>query len=137
MASVIGQLIVDRTGDDALDDGDRDAMVTKLASAISGVVSSGVYAVAGGTGNAITVSPSPAFPGYSAGQEINVLITNANTGAVTINVSGAGVRDVRALGGTALDSGALVVGQVAKLVYDGTRFLLVNAAFAPTPAPGR
>jgi len=90
----------------------------------------------GGTGNAITLSPSPAIASYTAGQVFRFLSASANTGAVTVNVSGLGVKNVRNNNGAmALVSGDITANTVQQIIYDGTQFILVNLqSFGPGAA---
>lgn len=96
-----------------------------------------VYAVAGGTANAITVDLSPALIGYVGGTSIEFRASNNNTGAATININGLGARDIYKLSGGALvpiSAGDIVSGVVYRVTYDGTQFQVTNAEFSP-PAP--
>ena len=76
----------------------------------------------GGTGNAITLAPSPSYSSYAQGMLLRFAVKTANTGAVTVNVNGLGVKNVVKVGNEALDSGDFAVGNVVWLQYDGTRF---------------
>ena len=77
----------------------------------------------GGTANAITLTlpTESAIPAYAFGQRVVFIAGAANTGAVTVNVSGRGVKAVTA-GGAALGGGELVAGAAYTLFYDGTAF---------------
>lgn len=105
-----------------------------------------VYAAAGGTANALTATPSPAVLDYTEGLMLMVRVTVDNTGAPTINVSGLGAKAIWHRYGAPLVAGELLAGEMALLVYDGTRFIHVNGArkrpgtpdwwTANTPPPG-
>lgn len=82
--------------------------------------------IAGGTANALTASATIAPLAYQAGQRWSVTAALANTGPVTININGLGVRTVTKFGGTALVAGDIVAGQVLVLQDDGTRLQMVN-----------
>lgn len=91
----------------------------------------GMYSASvGGTGNAITLTPTPAMTAYAAGQLVSFKAAASNTGATTVNISGLGAKDIRRNDGaaTALVSGDIVTGQICVLGYDGTRFLLVSGS---------
>lgn len=80
----------------------------------------------GGTGNAITLAPTLSPNSYVAGQYFSFVATSANSGAVTVNVSAMGVKDVKTDTGNPLKSGDIVVNQLLQLKYNGTYFYLVN-----------
>lgn len=88
--------------------------------------------------NALTgVGSSTVTVGYPRGVAFRFLPVNTNTGAVTINISGLGVKNVTKYGTTALVAGDLVVGSWAFITYDGTQFQLLNPLSAPTNVTGR
>ena len=80
---------------------------------------------AGGTANAITISLTPSPGAYVAGQVFNFLANADNTGNVTLNVSGIGVKAVKKANGVQLSAGDLKVGQPVSVIYNGTDFLLI------------
>ncbi len=82
----------------------------------------------GGTGNAYTISPSPAITGYGSWQLFLVRPDRANTGAATLNVNGLGTRNLRyvdpATGNvTDFASGELAAHRAFIAAYDGTQFI--------------
>lgn len=80
----------------------------------------------GGTADAVTITPDPAVTSYRAGLRY-ILVTggSANTGAVTLAVSGLATREVRKSDGTAFAAGELPAGRLVVLTYDSgrTRFV--------------
>ena len=85
----------------------------------------GVYvATVAGTVDAITLGPSPAIGAYAAGQTFRFLAIGANTGAVTLSVSGLTAKALTKNGTTALVAGDVVAGNMIEVSYDGTRFIL-------------
>jgi hypothetical protein len=76
----------------------------------------------GGTVDAITLTPFPAITGYAAGQEFLFIAAGANTGAVTVNVSGLGVKSLTKNGATSLSASDITSSAIVRIVYDGTRF---------------
>ena len=90
--------------------------------------------VQGGAATFITVTGTdtltgtvvPALSAYAAGNQFSFLVANTNTGAVTINVDGIGAKAITRTGTTALVAGDMVAGQAVEIIYDGTRFQLVN-----------
>jgi hypothetical protein len=87
----------------------------------------GVYVgTVGGTADAITLTPSPAIAAYAAGQRFVFIAGGNNTGAVTVNVSGKGVKDLTKDGVTALAAGDILSGALVTMQYDGTQFQLLS-----------
>jgi len=90
--------------------------------------------VQGGAATFITVTGTdtltgtvvPALSAYATGNQFSFLVANTNTGAVTINVDGIGSKAITRTGTTALVAGDMVAGQAVEIIYDGTRFQLVN-----------
>ena len=100
------------------------------------------YGVGGGAPNAYTVTLSPASPGvnqaYRTGVAYAFGAAAANTGASTLSVDGLAAKAITKYGTTALAANDIVNGQMCVVIYDGTRFQLLNpglnigpAAFAP------
>lgn len=80
---------------------------------------------AGGTANALTLTPSPAITAYAAGQEFDFIVGAAsNTGATTVAVSGLSSVDLY-WNGAAMTGGELLASRGAKIKHDGTRFNLI------------
>lgn len=75
-----------------------------------------------GTADAITLTPSPAITAYAAGQTFRFISSAANTGAVTVAVSGLAAKAVTKSGTTALVANDILSGAVYDIVYDGTQF---------------
>jgi hypothetical protein len=86
------------------------------------------YAVDTGAANAYVATLSPALTAYVAGQGIYLKVTNANTTASTINVNGLGAKDIKLTSGAAIPANAMLAGMVARLLYDGTNYQLLNPA---------
>jgi hypothetical protein len=78
----------------------------------------------GGTGNAITLTPAVAATSYYAGQKFKFIATNANSGAVTVAVSGLAAKALTKENVVALVTGDILVGYLYDITYDGTRFTL-------------
>lgn len=89
-----------------------------------------------------TATLSPAISAYAAGQKFQILFTNANTGAATLNLNTVGALAITKNGATALAAGDIPAGSIKILAYDGTQLqilgdgvgTLVNAAVALTDA---
>ena len=81
----------------------------------------------GGTADAITISTLiPTDMVLVAGLQIWFTGQNANTGAVTVNVNSLGVKDQTRIGAVALTAGDIQPNALYCMVYDGTRFQLIN-----------
>lgn len=76
----------------------------------------------------ITGSMSPQLTAYAAGQLFYFVANAANTGAVTINIDSLGAKAITRDGSTALAAGDINSGEVVVVIYDGTRFQMINAA---------
>lgn len=96
--------------------------------------SAGQFYTDGGTANAYVLSPVSPFKspvsatageGYFNGMIICFRAGNANTGASTVNVNGAGVKNLLKQDGTALSAGDISSDSDVKFRYNGTSFLWV------------
>lgn len=74
----------------------------------------------------ITATAPVSFAAYAAGQSFKFVSAGANTTAVTLNINSAGAKAVTKNGAVALVAGDIPSGAVAHVVYDGTRFQLLN-----------
>lgn len=94
----------------------------------------------GGTGNAYTLTPSPAITAYAAGQTFLVRPDRANTAAATLNINGLGAREIRKVGtaGTpiAVGAGEIQPGREFMAYDDGTYLLMVLGRDFPTRGTG-
>lgn len=87
--------------------------VVKLIGSVSGT-------------DTITGSMTPALTAYAAGQMFYFVAAGDNTGAVTLNINSLGAKAVTRDGSTALVAGDIASGEMVVVVYDGTRFQMVN-----------
>lgn len=85
-----------------------------------------VTGVDGGAVNAYTLTPTTAVPAYSSRMIAIFSPTVTNTGAVTFNVSGLGVKDIKSVSGAALVANDLVVGNVYSIAYTGVYWQLLS-----------
>lgn len=79
-----------------------------------------------GTADAITGNATPNPSAYVAGQRFTFVAASANTGAVTLNVSGLGAVAVTRNGSFPLVAGEIQTGAITTVTYDGTRFQVSN-----------
>lgn len=86
-----------------------------------------LYAVSGGTANAITVTLAPAPAAYVAGMAIRTKVASTNTASATINVNGLGARQIVRPDGSQLAAGNIAANAILELVYDGSNFQLITA----------
>ena len=97
--------------------------ITDAATITNHVNQTGVYCAVGGTVDAITLAPTPAWTAYTQGQMVLFLASGANTGAVTLNVSGLGAIALQKNGTTALAAGDIpAAGALVIAVYSGAQF---------------
>lgn len=100
------------------------------------------YGVGGGVANAYTLTLTPSSAGvnqaYRTGVAYAFVATAANTAASTLSVDGLAAKAITKYGTTVLTANDIKVGQLCVVIYDGTRFQLVNpglnigpSAFAP------
>lgn len=83
-----------------------------------------------GAANAqVIASTTPTGFSLAAGKRVTFIAGFSNTGATTLNVSGAGVTNLyrrTQLGISATVGGEIVTGQLVEAVFDGTQFQLLN-----------
>lgn len=87
------------------------------------------FAVAGGTGNALTLSVSPSPLGYTQPLTLKFRASNSNTGATTIDVNSLGVKNIQKWSSgslVALSAGDIVSGGIYEIAYDGVQFQLLT-----------
>ena len=88
------------------------------------------YGVGGGAANAYTVTLSPTSPGVNQAYRTGVcyaFIANApNTGATTVAVDGLAAKAITKYGTVPLVANDIAANQMCVVVYDGTRFQLLN-----------
>jgi hypothetical protein len=96
------------------------------------------YGIGGGAANAYTVTLTPASPGVNQAYRTGVcyaFVANApNTTATTVAVDGLAAKAVTKFGTTVLAANDIVANQMCVVVYDGTRFQLLNPGFNIGPA---
>jgi hypothetical protein len=79
---------------------------------------------AGGTANALTLTPTPAITTYAAGQVFRFTAgASPNSGATTVAVSGLTAIAIQN-SGAALTGGEIAAGRQYAILYDGTQFQL-------------
>ena len=95
------------------------------------------YGVGAGVANAYTITLSPVSPNaiqaYRTGVCYAFVANLSNTGATTVDVDARGVKAITKFGTVPLVAGDMVSGQMCVVVYDGTRFQLLNPGFNVGP----
>jgi hypothetical protein len=88
---------------------------------------------ASASSTAYTATLSPAPTSYTNGMEVLVKIDVANTTSTpTLNVNGLGAKTIVKGTSTPLVANDLIIGQVARFVYDGTNMVLQNPSVVTT-----
>jgi hypothetical protein len=77
--------------------------------------------------NSLIGTSVPPFTAYTTGMTISFIPVATNTGAVTLDLDGLGAKNVYFDASTPLNAGAIAVGKIATLEYDGTRFQMTNS----------
>jgi hypothetical protein len=114
-------------------DGTDDILIGSVNTSTNAFSPSGVTTyggTAGGTANALTLTPSPPLTAYAVGvATYDFLVSAVNTSSgPTINVSGLGAKTIKcSVGSSKVNApvGALQIGY-ARIMYDGTDFLLLS-----------
>lgn len=82
----------------------------------------------------ITASAPLTLAAYAEGQHFSFTSAGANTGAATLNINSLGAKSITKQGTTALIAGDIPSGAVVEVVYDGTRFQLLNVGAPLLPS---
>ncbi len=77
----------------------------------------------GGTGDAVTATADPTLTKYTEGQQVRLKAVADNTGAVTLDIDGVGVANVKTPTGGDIPAGGWFTGRMITLVYDGSTFI--------------
>lgn len=80
----------------------------------------------GGSVNAYTLTPANPVVAYGTKMIAVFAPTVSNTSAVTLEISGLGVKNVKSVSGADLVNGDLVVGGIYAVFYTGTEFRLTG-----------
>ena len=125
VAAAVATWMANTLGINVADDGDLNGFVANLAAAVKAAGASGNFIADTGTVNALVGTSSPAPTALTAGMQVAIQIANTNTGAVTFNYAGLGVKNVLSEG-NAVKAGQMVAGQIYLLMYDGTQWELLS-----------
>lgn len=119
------------------------AVLQNAFAGLSGAVI--VTGTDGGAANAYTLTPTNPLVAYGNRMLMYFSPTANNTGACTMNISGLGTKAIKAVDGSALALGDLIVGYLYTAVYNGTEWRLTSItrnyvlqlAFAASGFPGQ
>lgn len=119
-----------------------DRQVTGLADPVAAhdavsldAVRTNVYAHTSVNGSTALIGQlTPAPEGYSAGMVVTIIPTQTNTEAATLELNGLGPRFIVKTGNVPLMAGDLQPDMPARLIYDGTYFLLISATHIQCPS---
>lgn len=100
----------------------------------SGSANALAYFVAAGTNTYTGTISTVTYTSYTTGDAIQILFTNANTAASTLNINSIGAKSIVKNGNVALDPGDIIAGEVYLLSYDGVNFQMVSIK-APATVP--
>lgn len=109
--------------------------ITGLASGVGATDAANIGNIQVNSGQLLTVTgtntlaavASPTLTAYTAGSTFRFFAAGANTGAVTLNISTLGAKDVLTSTGAALVANDIpAAGYLVTVVYNGTAFLLQN-----------
>jgi len=89
------------------------------------------YAVATGSANAYAIELTSTLDEYIEGMPIVFQANHDNTGAATLDVNELGAVAIKKNGGSALEAGDIVSGQVVTVVHDGTYFQMQSPPAVP------
>lgn len=81
-----------------------------------------------GTASAHVLTPTTALVGYTANLMLLYRPANAGTGALTVNVSALGAKNVKTIAGADPTAGDIAANQPLLLVYDGTNFVILGGS---------
>jgi hypothetical protein len=84
------------------------------------------YAAVGGTANALTASLTPAPSALAAGLYARLRLAAANTGSMTLNLNGLGVKALNRLDGSAMQPGDIAGPCFADVAYDGAAWQILR-----------
>jgi hypothetical protein len=129
IAAVIGEVISDYSGFDALDNGDVATLETHFIDALLAIVSGSVPGQAtlwhfgrdtSGTPNTLTVNVTPAISAYAEPLFVGIIPANTNTGASTLNLGGHGAAAIKRTDASALQPADIKSNNFMILCYDAT-----------------
>lgn len=98
--------------------------------------SSSSYAADSSGTDAYAITVSPAITAYAAGQMFSFYPATANTGAASLNVSALGAKTIKKDKNTDLADNDIIVGQLVRVIYDGTNFQMLSPIYGQVNQSG-
>jgi hypothetical protein len=86
--------------------------------------------------NVITATASLGMTAYATGQTFRFIAAASCTDVVTLNINAIGAKSITKNGTTALSAGDIATNGAYEVIYDGTRFQLVNPTSVSTFSAG-
>lgn len=123
----------DRLSRDLLDRGGVRAMENRINVIAKATVSAGD---AGGTANALTLTPTTAATSYALGDSYSFTAAATNTDTATVDISSLGTKNIKVREGNGtrgLVANEIVNGIEYHIYYDGTQFLMTPQGAIPLP----
>jgi len=120
----------------------QDRQVIGLADPVGRDAAVSVDALRAGSVSFVHVTGTEALVGdlfptplaYTAGMAITIVPTDANDANAQLDLNSLGQRQIVKWGQLPLDSADLTPGLAVRLVYDGTKFLLLSNSYRPCPS---
>jgi hypothetical protein len=81
---------------------------------------------AGGTANALTLTPTISISAYATSQRFSFAVGTTNTASATININGLGAKTIKRQNGRSLIGNELIIGTIYEIFYNGVDFVLLN-----------
>lgn len=106
-----------------------DTNFTNIANLLANLNNYGNYFVDSGTANNYVVTLTAGqTASFAAGLPVQFKVSNANSGASTLNLSGSGAKSILNPDGSQLTSGQLPLGAIATVMSDGLSYYLMGGA---------
>ena len=104
-----------------------DTNFNNVSSAINNAATYSNYAVDVGIANNYAITISGVDTTYVAGIRFQLKATNTNTNSCSLNVNSQGTKGIVRTNGSDLPPGSIIAGSIVDVVYDGTKFQLMNS----------
>ena len=103
-------------------DGSTDVFLSSPSS-----ISSTAYGLTTNSGNAYSVTTTPAVGAPATGNIFTIKFNAANTGTATLNIGGSGAITLLDRDGAALTTGLIIANRVYSVSYNGTNYIITAA----------
>lgn len=108
------------------------AFFTSLTNAEEVQDGEATYGIDSGAADAYVLTMTPTMTAYAAGQKVNFIPLNDNTGPSVVTIDGiaGGAIDIKYQSGAALIGGEIDASGINTIEYDGTNFILLDPTIA-------